>query len=286
MKIYETFYDSELCVNYNKSIINLKQNRNKIIFNIDNINKVREIVNIHINNFLEYFKKFRNFEIFMNFNKKSNIEVQANEFNIGIKFDKFMEKDIIDYICEYPNICYLEINNNVYKNEFFHEKINDILIKRNINTFHQNDDIVRNYLYEFIINNTNGVKNLILFGGEMYIFQNIIRHNNLYAFSDFRTIVEDTYLNNININNKIINLIDYSGFNLEKICRENSLTICNTSKNGLDINIAKQINSDNLIIISCNKKSFNKDYKVLSKKYDINMCLEINRISFYLLKYK
>ncbi len=116
----------------------------------------------------------------------------------------------------------------------------------------------------------------------MYIFQNIINYRHLYAYSDFNSIVDDTILNNNNKNNVNIKLIDYSNFKFNNNLR-NSLTICNTSKNGLDKNICSQINSNKLIIISCNKKSFNKDHHILKNNYNIEKCVEVNNIYFYLL---
>ena len=282
MADYNIFFDNQLNISYLKSLIIEKQSRNKINFNIEYLKKVQEIVNSSINNFLEYFKKFRNFENFIIFNKNINIEVQANTFNISIIFDSDINNDLINYLLEYPNICYFKVSNKIYKNNLFVESINDLLIYRSIKTFHQNDDTVRKYLYDFIKDNISSIHDLILFGGEMYIFQNLINYENLYCYSDFSSIVEDT-INNTNSKNKEnIKLIDYYNFTLD-IYSKDSLTICNTSKHGLELNISSQINSKDLIIISCNKKSFNKDYKILCKKYIISKSLEINGITFYLM---
>lgn len=219
------------------------------------------------------------------FDKDFQIELQANEFNCGIlikNFDEKLDNNFIDYLSKYDNLSYLQINNTI----FINNKYIDIYeIKRNYFSFHQNDDIVRKYLYEFLIENINfNIQDLILFGGEMYLFQKLIKHNNLYAYSDFESIIEDTKYNNTS--NKSIKFVDYNTFVFdEKISCENSLTICNTSKTGLGANLCNQIKTKYVIIISCNKKSFMRDYKLLQDKYVIKKNLEVNNINIYLLSF-
>lgn len=54
--------------------------------------------------------------------------------------------------------------------------------------------------------------------------------------------------------------------------------IANTSKHGLGNNLCQEIINigyNNLLIISCNKKSFNRDYDTLKNKYIINKLFSI-----------
>ena len=54
--------------------------------------------------------------------------------------------------------------------------------------------------------------------------------------------------------------------------------ILNTSKHGLGLNLCENIlklDQQRIIIISCNKKSFEKDMKILSQKYKIEHKIDI-----------
>ncbi len=219
------------------------------------------------------------------------MEIQSNDINTGIKIanvDNINQIELAEYILTYSNIVYLEINNIIYKNDKYIDNLNSINIKRQFNSFHQNDDIIKKYLYQFILENIpKFIDNLILFGGEMYGFCKLIKSNNLYAYSDFESIIDDTIYNSYSniYNTKIINHINYDKYNYD-LNINNPIIICNTSKSGLKNNLSTQINKINaelIFIISCNYKSFLNDYKILSKKYKIIKNLEINNVSVFLL---
>lgn len=276
---YTFVIDTQLNSHFLKKYIEEFPSRNKIVSSYYDLSKSYNLCNSYLKNLIQFFMKYKLFD------KDFQIELQANEFNCGIlikNFDEKLDNNFIDYLSKYDNLSYLQINNTI----FINNKYIDIYeIKRNYFSFHQNDDIVRKYLYKFLIENINfNIQDLILFGGEMYLFQKLIKHNNLYAYSDFESIIEDTKYNNTS--NKSIKLVDYNTFVFdEKISCENSLTICNTSKTGLGANLCNQIKTKYVIIISCNKKSFMRDYKLLQDKYVIKKNLEVNNINIYLLSF-
>ncbi len=272
---YDVVIDKQLNNRYLKKCIQCSPLRNKILTDIQNINNIINIINISIKNFIQFFQCFENYNNLNN----CTLEIQSNLYNTGLKIiNTNYENEIGNYLQLYNNLTYLEINNKIIINKEFIDEYNNIPIKRQFVSFHQTDDVVKKYLYEFVKNNiSEKINNLVLFGGEMYIFQNLLDYNNLYAYSDYDSIIQDTLLNNKN--NVEICKIDYDKFILNK---KADLIICNTSKNGIGENLTKQLNSDKLIIISCNKKSFYKDYCNLLNKYNLIKCLEINNINIYL----
>ena len=235
------------------------------------------IVNIYIKIFIQFLKLF-------NINLDAIIEIQANEFNIGVKINN-LDKSIdililIDYLKSYNNMYYIEINDIVISNKLFIDTIGLHIIKRQFVTFHQNDDIVKEHLYKLIKHDT--VDNLILIGGEMYGYHNVIKSNNLFCYSDFDSVVNDTIYNVhpsiykicniIKINYDLYKFTDYDGI---------SCMICNNGKGGLGKNITKQIitlNINTIYIVSCNENSLKTDYNVLKNKYNIVEKYHINNV--------
>lgn len=140
----------------------------------------------------------------------------------------------------------------------------NISIIRNINTFHQNDDNIRRNLYEILFPVLKKkIDNVLLIGGECYLFAAFCNAKNIYCYSDNENIVRDCKRNNVNC---ISELADYSKLKIPQILFD--LCILNVSKKGLGKNLCTQIASFtcNTYYISCNEKSFNKDYELLQKK--------------------
>ena len=278
---YELVIDKKSNNRYLKKYIYGPSSRNKIITSIKDIYNILDIVNESIKEFIQFLLKYSLYE-------NTILEIQSNEYNSGLSIQtkeltvNELNK-LIDFMKSYKNITYLEINKIVYLNEKFIDNLDNILIKRNFKSFHQNDDVVKKYLYNFIKNNINNPDNILLFGGEMYGFSLFFPKKDIYAYSDFNSIVEDTKYNCQNI---ITELIDYNTFNYTMNLEKVSI-ICNTSKSGLGENLCNQINkikANNLFLISCNKKSFERDYLILCKQYKIKKNLQINSINIYLLK--
>ena len=236
-----------------------KQCRNKIAFNWIDKNSIflYTIVNPNIINIIQFLLQYE-------FSNNTNITIQANDYNCGL---------IINTITNYNynfillllnfNVNYLEINNNILINNKYFDIINNIKIFRHFNTFHQCDDNIKNKVHSFILENAN-YDNIICIGGEMYIFSKILNYKNIYCYSDYNSIVEDTIFNlNTNIN---IELVDYDKLILPTLNNIDCI-ITNTSKNGLGKKLSNTINNskiENLIIISCNQKSFYRDLIILS----------------------
>lgn len=286
---FEFVIDTQLNSRILKKYIQEPSLRNKIITSGNQLIQSSLISNKYINDFIQFLFESPLKEIFKSIIK---IEIQANEYNIGVSINIIVEEEIITLICyyllKYSKLVYLIINKKAYLNNYYIDYLNkNILIQRNFSSFHQNDDTVKKYLYNFIITNSpKFCENLILFGGEMYGFSSLIKHKNLFAYSDYESIIEDTLLNTPKETIKEIKLVNYDKYSYE-LSKENCLLICNTSKSGLGRNLSCQINkiqTDYAFIISCNKKSFLKDYLELSKVYHIIKNLEINNINIYLLQ--
>jgi tRNA/tmRNA/rRNA uracil-C5-methylase (TrmA/RlmC/RlmD family) len=281
---YELVIDKKSNNHYLKKYICDPSSRNKIVTTIKDIYNILDIVNKSIREFIQFLLKY-------SFDENTILEIQSNEYNSGLyiqtkELTNIELNKLIDFIKSYKNITYLEINKNIYLDIKYIDNLDDILIKRNFKSFHQNDDSVKKYLYKFLKNNIiniNNTDNLILFGGEMYGFPLFFPKKNIYAYSDFESIVEDTKYNCKYVGTEIIN---YNTFNYTKDLEKVSI-ICNTSKSGLGENMCNQINkikANCLFIISCNKKSFEKDYCILCKQYKIVKNLQINSINIYLLQ--
>ena len=72
-------------------------------------------------------------------------------------------------------------------------------------------------------------------------------------------------------------MLSYETDEIELI-KESYDIILNTSKHGLGVNLCKnllKLNQQRMIIISCNKKSFEKDMKILDQKYKIERQIDI-----------
>lgn len=275
---YTFVIDKQLNNRYLKKYIEDYPCRNKIVSNFNELDKAYNLCNIYLKKLIQFFQKYEKFiksDLKINF----DVELQANEYNCGIIVKNYEDSEIANYLKQYKNINYLQIKDTLYINNKY---IDIYYIKRDYLSFHQNDDTVRKYLYNFINEIVDyNITDLVLFGGEMYLFQRIIKHENLYAYSDFESIVNDTKYNNTNKDS--IEIVNYNTFEFNKeIDKKNTLTICNTSKSGLGSNLCGQIKTNHLIIISCNKKSFIKDYMILKNKYHIIKNLEILNINIFL----
>jgi hypothetical protein len=97
-------------------------------------------------------------------------------------------------------------------------------------------------------------------------------------YTDFESIYNDAITNLDNPSNlNLIHLISYETDTL-KLVDEHYDVILNTSKHGLGVNLCRNIlklNQNRVIIISCNKKSFERDMKILGQKYKIEDKIDI-----------
>lgn len=275
---YVKLFEKKNYKNY-KLIIILNNNINCKNWKLDEINWFNLLSNLKIytdescrnkiicdnNNFCnDYIKKviFQN-----NLNLKNTLISVSNLNNYYIK-DKYLEK------------------NNLYKNKYFFEIIFDKIIIRHYNTFHQNDDNIRKYLYINLYKLIKKSKKILFIGGEIYIFGVIFYHlySEAYFISDNLSIIKDTIINNIH--NKKIQKIEYCDYKNYIIKDSYDLILCNVSKSGLTDNLCLQINnsnSDKLIIIYCSEKSIIKNLPLLFNFY-LEKSIQIStNYSIYLL---
>jgi hypothetical protein len=210
--------------------------------------------------------------------------IQANEYNCAITINK---SNIAEFenIHRIFNVVYFVINGTVIKNNKYIDIIMDTVVFRQICTFHQTDDVIKNNIYDIIFENCNNYDQLICVGGEMYIFAQLLKCNKLLCYSDYKSIVDDTEFNIGTYDN--VHLVDYSIFTFSTNS-SNTCLIANTSKSGMGINLCNNIIRNNikkLVIISCNEKSFSNDYSIIMKYYSITIKKIINYVSINILEY-
>lgn len=170
-------------------------------------------------------------------------------------------------------LVYLEINQKIYQNNLMIDKINSIEIKYSPKSFRQLDANIKKTLYDILKTQITS-RYLYLIGGEMMIFAKLLTPIDAILYTDFESIYQDAQLN---LKGGNINLIDYNRCELQKTSSNYHL-IANTSKSGLGTHLGEEIlnlNLDLITIISCNKKSFQRDYKILKVKYKIDKIFEI-----------
>ena len=165
----------------------------------------------------------------------------------------------------------------------------NVSIIRDSNTFHQNDDNIRNGLYEILFPILKEKrKNVLLIGGECYLFSAFCNAENIYCYSDDERIICDCLRNTRNNRNKsnniryIIELVDYSMWKIPNISFD--LCILNVSKKGLGENLSTQVASFSwdTYYISCDRKSFEKDNLLYQSRWDFTTTLY--SVSLYFLK--
>ncbi len=261
--------------------------RNSICFT-DNYNK--DIVDPQINKI---------FNFLCSFGFKFNIicEIKCTNFTWYLKYEGDIDNiniiNVIEKLCLDDSLSYLSINGIIYKNKSMLELIDKTYIKYNPLSFRQNDISIKNMVYE-ILKTTISSKNLYLIGGEMVFYAHLFNTERCIMYTDYMSIYEDAKLNFPE--NKEIYLINYDKDILKKIdiieMDKSYSMIINTSKHGIGDNLCKQILNielNDIIIISCNGKSFSCDFKKLSQKYIIDQIYEIKTnyivYIYYLKKY-
>ena len=237
---------------------------------------VSNIVNFSILHLIQFFKNY-------DFNSETQFIIQANEYNCGIIIDNFtlQQTTLFDDIHKYFNVVYFVVNKTIIINKKFIDIIEKQIIFRQFCTFHQTDDNIKLVIHNIL--SKQKYQDLILLGGEMYIFSKILTYDTLLCYSDFQSIVEDTKFNLDKYDN--IFLVDYSNFSFD-IKDTDSQLIANTGKSGMGICICNNIIKNKikkLIVISCNEKSFEKDCKIIGKYYKLQEKIIINYVSINFL---
>jgi tRNA/tmRNA/rRNA uracil-C5-methylase (TrmA/RlmC/RlmD family) len=253
-----TVVDDKQLNNQNQREYKLCPSRNKVILN--NLDIDYNILQLNIKLIIQFYIKSIDFQ---------SITIQCtNQNDVGIEI---IGQNITNI--ENMNLKYLKINDDVFIQDYLTENYYNIEIKRSFDSFHQNDEAIRIQLYDIL-------KSIIIIkydtfyfiGGEMYLYGKIFinNYNNAYFYSDYPSIIHDTKINNPNFISNIF-LINYNNCTLHDNYLKNIMLI-NNGKNGLGKHLCNEIirlNINKIIIISCNKKSFNKDYNILKDYYNI-----------------
>jgi tRNA/tmRNA/rRNA uracil-C5-methylase (TrmA/RlmC/RlmD family) len=189
------------------------------------------------------------------------------------------------------NSKFVKLNDTIMKNKRLHEKYNNILVSRNHCTFFQTFYDVSNKIHACVLEWNNDYSDKILLGGEMYYYGLLLQnyYDKIFMYSDFDSIIQDAEINMKylkEVKKVIIKKINYN----DVIFDHTENLIVNISKSGLKKNLCKQLKSKQITIISCNEKSFERDYNMLKHKYYLFKKLNIINynsfsITIYLLKH-
>lgn len=286
---------------------------------VKDIQKELYLFNDYIKIAFQFLKDIELFEFYFGFGLKfdlkdhynflSSYEIMANEINwsfiiemefnsiidLNVPFD-ILEMDLIKKIKENRltfKLSYFEIKikiKNIVKNT---TKINDIkiidnkfidiyAIMKNVKTFTQRDDNIRQKLYQILLNETEEKlkgkteeklkENILFIGGEMYGFMKILanNYNTAYAITDFKGIKEDAEYNNPTIK---VDLVNYDTFTFDKTHKDIEIQFdsCIVNLlNGLGYNLIKELKKiktlKKIIIISCKPKATQKDIKFIEEE--------------------
>ena len=146
-----------------------------------------------------------------------------------------------------------------------------MIVKYNPLSFRQSDDSIKYSIYDILKSNIINDK-ICFIGGEMMFYYYLLLPSTYLLFTDYQSIYDDALLN---IKNNIY-LVDYNNININ--IDVTYTLILNTSKSGLGSNLSKKIEklkNKEIIIISCNIKSFIRDFDILSNSYKIINVYEI-----------
>ena len=227
-----------------------------------------------------------NFLIHLNFPFKARCEIRTTTETWSLKYDDIVDDKIINILIQDETLRYIEINKTVIRNKKMIDIINSDKIEYDALSFRQSDDSIKKEIYQ-ILRETLSNKKICFVGGEMVFYKALLNPSEYIMYTDFNSIYTDSIQNG----NSNTSLIDYDKDQLKKINSDYNL-IANTSKSGLGKNLSKSIsdlNLEKIVIISCNKKSFQKDFLILKEKYFISMEYELKTNMsvwvFFLSKY-
>jgi len=213
-------------------------------------------------------------------------EIRLTPYTWFLKLNNSITDVKLEILLSDPTLVYLEISNHIIKDELMIDIINNFTIKYNSKSFRQLDDSIKFKLYEILFESVKS-NNLYLIGGEALFFIKLLQPKKYILYTDFESIYNDAITNLSDLNS--IKLISYETDSI-KLVDEPYDVILNTSKHGLGSNLCKNIlklDQQRIIIISCNKKSFEKDMKILSQKYKIEYKIDIETnyvVTVYFIK--
>lgn len=214
-------------------------------------------------------------------------EIKSTNYTWLFKYEGTVLTNEFDFLLNDDTLVYLYINGITYRNDQMIDYIGDEKIYYNPLSFRQTDDSIKSELYTILIENVLSEK-IYFIGGEMVFFAKLLKPKEFIMYTDFESIYEDALINFSEKKNNI-NLITYNFSKLNKTDKDYIL-IANTSRNGLDKNLCKEVlelELKKIVIVSCNKKSFIRDFTYLCNKYKITKIFDLNTnytVSVYFLE--
>ena len=221
----------------------------------------------------KYINFLNNLDIF---DTDSISKIKANQFNWIfiiknltnlITLTNLIEQ-ILPILLNDKTLVYLKINNITYREVLYKDEQLGHQLYLNALSFTQPDVPIQYSLNEILIKifKDTIIDNLYLIGGQIVLFSKIIKYNNISAFTDTESIYKDALSYDIPVN-----LINYHTHKFDKV-NNNSYIIVNNGKGGMGKNMSSYISQSSfklIIIISCNPKSFQRDYQILNNQYKI-----------------
>jgi len=221
----------------------------------------------------KYINFLNNLDIF---DTDSISKIKANQFNWIFIIKNLTNTNILTNLIEQilpillndKTLVYLKINNITYREVLYKDEQIGYQLYLNALSFTQPDDSIQYSLNEILIKifKDTIIDNLYLIGGQIVLFSKIIKYNNISAFTDTESIYKDALSYDIPVN-----LINYHTYKFVKV-NNDSYLIVNNGKGGMGNNMSSYISQSSfklIIIISCNPKSFQRDYQILNNRYKI-----------------
>ena len=149
-----------------------------------------------------------------------------------------------------------------YSNERIKDIIYGFTIFRFPHTFIQTDIMVRDQIQLILQNHfVNHFQNILLIGGECYVFPFFFKDCDCFVYTDFESIYQDIIYNSENSGAKVkAHLVSYSNFRLEQSF---DIGIINLSRDLSDSTWETIIVND-LIIIRCHDINPRKNYNLFT----------------------
>lgn len=213
-------------------------------------------------------------------------EIKTTEYSWYLNYKGSYDSTKIELLINDSTLKYLAINTIILKQDLMIDYIDSEKIYYNPLSFRQSDDSIKYHLYQ-ILQREIISRNIYFIGGEMVFLAKLLKPDKKIMYTDYLSIYEDAKLN-YDLDKDNIHLINYDKDKLKSVSSDYIL-IANTSKGGLGQNLCKEIiklNMEQIIIISCNRKSFVRDLIKLEHKYKINKMFDINTnymVSVYFL---
>ena len=258
----------------------LDPKRNSLCFDdLSNIQCDNTIANKQIKEKINFLKD-------LGFGFDNICEIKTTEYSWYLNYNGDYNSENIEILLSDITLKYLAINTKILKQDLMIEYINSEKISYNPLSFRQSDDSIKYHVYNILQREIIST-NIYFLGGEMVFIAKLLKPIKKVMYTDYISIYDDAKLNFVSDQDNI-HLINYDKDKLKYVSTDYIL-IANTSKQGLGQNLCRELlklNLDEIVIISCNRKSFIRDLTNLQHKYKINKMFDINTnymVSIYFL---